>query len=102
MSDTVRDRILAEALALIPQSGFSDATLAAAAQIKAARPNASVFTWTDSLRVYSRRSVNPAIRDVMWQSCVRNELAAYVVPDIDQFWFSDRAVRAKALDVWGI
>ena len=54
------------------------ATLAAAAQIKAASPNASVFTWTDSLRVYSRRSINPDIRDVEWQSCVRNELAEYV------------------------
>ena len=53
------------------------ATLQAAAQIKAARPSASVFTWTDSLRVYSRRSVNPSIRDVEWQSCVRNELAEY-------------------------
>jgi hypothetical protein len=54
-----------------------EATLAAAAQIKALRPAASVFTWTDSLRVYSRRSVNPSIRDVEWQSCVRNELAEY-------------------------
>ena len=54
------------------------ATRAAAAQIKEKRASASVFTWTDSLRVYSRRSVNPDIRDVMWQSCVRNELAEYV------------------------
>jgi len=53
------------------------ATLAAAAQIKAVRPSASVFTWTDSLRVYSRRAVNPAIKDISWQSCVRNELAEY-------------------------
>jgi len=30
------------------------------------------------------------------------ELAAYVVPDVDQFWFSDPGVRAKALAVWGI
>ena len=55
-----------------------EATLSAAAQIKAVRPAASVFTWTDSLRVYSRRSVNPSIRDIEWQSCVRNELAEYV------------------------
>ena len=54
------------------------ATLAAAAQIKSVRANASVFTWTDSLRVYSRHSVNPDIRDLEWQSCVRNELSEYV------------------------
>ena len=53
------------------------ATLAAAAQIKAVRPSAAVFTWTDSLRVYSRRAVNPDIKDISWQSCVRNELAEY-------------------------
>jgi len=54
------------------------ATRAAAAQVKAVNPGASVFTWTDSLRVYSRHAVNPDIRDIMWQSCVRNELAEYV------------------------
>ena len=44
-------------------------------------PDASVFTWRDSLRVYSRRHTNPEIRDIEWQSCVRNELAEYMEPD---------------------
>lgn len=48
------------------------ATLAAAAQLKAARPDMAIATWFDSLRIYSQRTMNPDILDIEWQSCVRN------------------------------
>lgn len=55
-----------------------EAALTAAASIKALRPNASVFIWFDSLRIYSHRPANPDILDIEWQSCVNNAVSPYL------------------------
>lgn len=55
-----------------------DATLATARKLKALRPNISIATWTDSMRIYSRKALNPDIIDLSYQSCVRNYLTPYM------------------------
>lgn len=55
-----------------------DATLVVARRLKALRPNISIVTWTDSMRIYSRPALNPDIIDTMHQSCVRNFLTPYM------------------------
>lgn len=48
------------------------ATLAAAAALRAVSPNVTIYAWLDSMRIYSNRTFNPHIRDIMNQSsCVR-------------------------------
>ena len=55
-----------------------DATLVTARKLKALRPNISVATWTDSMRIYSNKTLNPDIIDTSHQSCVRNYLTPYM------------------------
>lgn len=55
-----------------------EATLATARALRAINPSISIFTWLDSLRVYSNASMNPNIIDISSQSCVRNALSPYL------------------------
>ena len=50
-----------------------ECTLSTAAALRALRPNISAFIWYDSLRIYSNKTFNPDIINIMNQSCVRNE-----------------------------
>ena len=47
------------------------ATLAAAAAIRKVNPNITIYSWLDSMRIYSNRTLNPHILDISNQSCVR-------------------------------
>jgi hypothetical protein len=49
-----------------------EATLVAAAALRAINPDVAVFAWYDSLRIYANRTLNPDVRDIQWQACVRN------------------------------
>ena len=57
----------------LPRPTQADATLATARALRALRPDISVATWTDSLRVYANKTLNPSARDLAQQFCVNNQ-----------------------------
>ena len=75
-----------------------DATLATARLLKAAAPAISVVTWTDSMRIYSRPSLNPDIENKGDQNCVRNAATPFL--EAHRAYLLKNATGGLALDAY--
>ena len=63
----------------------AEATLATARALRALRPGIAIATWTDSLRVYANRTLNPGMRDLADQACVNNQDSPFLEAHPDPF-----------------
>jgi len=68
-----------------PAPTQAEATLATARKLKALRPSIAVATWTDSLRIYSNRSLNPSATNEDDQFCVNNQESVFLETHADEF-----------------
>jgi hypothetical protein len=80
-------------------------TLATTTALRLLRPNISAFIWYDSLRIYSNKTFNPDILNIMNQSCVRNEHTpflethtSYLLPNISGEPALDSYIHAHIYD----
>lgn len=71
-----------------------ECTLATTAALRALRTNISVFIWYDSLRIYSNKTFNPDIVNIMNQSCVRNEHTPFLETHPSYLVFNESGLPA--------